>query len=423
MATKVVSSADAWRELRARIDEADPPARIYVAGCAGEPRLFAETLAQNPQLGAGATFHGVWIPGVNRVDWSAGARAETIFLTPELQAGFAARRVEYLPLTYLQAFRRLESAPFTAAIVITAPPDADDRLSLGVSADFSTALLARRDLFKIALVNPEMPSVSAGVFAAREDFDVLVDAPFPLLEYAPPTPSPVFDAIAGHVARVVADGATLQFGLGNVQLSLLKALAGRRRLRVHSGMASEGVLNAVEAGLVDDRPGAVTIGVALGRAAFYARAAADRRFHFASVAHTHALSTLAAIPDLVAVNSAVEVDLFGQANAEFVDGRLVSGAGGLVDFLRGAAASPGGKPVVALASTARNGAVSRITPRLAGPAVSVARADMGFVATEHGLADLRGLSLDARASALIGIADPAHRPSLRAAWSSIEKTL
>src|SRR5690606_30669689 len=130
------------------------------------------------------------------------------------------------------------------------------------------------------------------------------------------------------------------------------------------------------------------------------------RIRFAPVSETHDIGVLAAIPRLVAVNSALEVDLFGQANAEFMGGRQVSGVGGLTDFLRGAALSEGGVPIVALNATARGGAVSRIVPKLEAHCVSVPRADMGVVVTEHGVADLRGLSLDERARALVAVADP-----------------
>ena len=396
--------------------------RVYVAGCSGEPLLFADTFRADPSLAAGLVFHGVWIPGVNRTDYAAlapTARAETIFLSENLRGSFEGGRIDVLPLSYPDAFRRMETTGFAAALVQTSPPGPDGRLTLGVACDFTPALLHRKDVLKIAQVNPAMPVVTRGVAVDADVFDVVVEARRDVLTYAPPPPAPVFDLIAAHVATLVGDGATLQFGLGNVQLATLTALRRRRRLRIHSGMVSDGVADAIDAGVVD----AVTTGVALGGQALYARAAADARFAFAPVSFTHAHDTLRRIPDFIAVNSVIEVDLFGQANAEFLDGRQISGAGGIVDFLRGAGAAGGGKPVVALASTAKGGAVSRIVPRLAAPAVSVARADMGFVVTEHGIADLRGLSVTARALALVAIAHPDHRPALRQAWSAIEGTL
>jgi acyl-CoA hydrolase len=398
--------------------------RIHVAGCSGEPLIFADALREQPDLARGFVFHGVWIPGVNRTDYAGfhpETRAETIFLSPELRESFDARRVEFLPLSYAQTFRRLETAPIAAALVQTSAPDRSGRVSIGVSADFSPAVLDRFDVVKIAHINPAMPAPAASYRYPLENFDAVVEGSRPLLAYEPPAPSAVFDEIARHVASLVGDGATLQFGLGNVQLAAMRALASRKRLSIHSGMVSRGVLDLISAGAIDGRPGSITTGVALGAEPLYATACQDARFRFEPVSFTHAQETLARIPDLVAINSVIEVDLFGQANAEFLNGRQISGAGGLVDFLRGAAGR--GKPIVALASTAKGGSVSRITPRLDAPAVSIARADLGFVVTEYGVADLRGLSVEKRAQALVAIAHPAHRKSLEAAWSAMQNRL
>lgn len=423
MYPKTLNAEAALAFLRERTADG---ARVYIAGCSGEPLLFGEAMRLQPALARGLVFHGIWIPGVNRTDYAGldgTSRAETIFLSPDIQSSFAAGRVDFLPLSYAQAFRRLENAPIAAALVQTSAPDAKGRVSIGVSADFSPAVLGRPDVVKIAHVNPAMPAPAASLSYALAAFDAVVEAARPLLAYAPQTPGPVFDAIARHVASLIGDGATVQFGLGNVQLSVLRALAGRRKLNIHSGMVSDGVLGLLEAGAIEARPGAVTTGVALGTDRLYAAAAADFRFRFAPVSYTHAQEVLTRIPDFVAINSVIEVDLFGQANAEFVDGRQISGAGGLVDFLRGAGGAYGGKPVVALASTAKSGAVSRIVPQLEAPAVSVARADMGFVVTEYGVADLRGLSVEARARALIAIAHPDWRRRLEAAWTERARKL
>ena len=144
---------------------------------------------------------------------------------------------------------------------------------------------------------------------------------------------------------------------------------------------------------------------------------------FAPVTYTHAISTLAEIQNFQAINSCIEVDLFGQANAEFIRGRQISGTGGLVDFLRGAALSDGGRAVLALASTAKQGSISRIVPRLPANATSISRADVDTVVTQHGIAELKYKSIDERARALIEIADPAFREQLNADWYEIRKGL
>lgn len=418
-----MTAPDALAALRDRFPDA---ARVYVAGCAGEPLEAARAFARDPARAAGLTFLGIWVPGVNTTDYAGlheAAASELIFLAPEFRASFEERRAVLRPLSYMQAWDWLERGPIDAAIVQTTAPDARGEVSLGVSADFSPAVLARQDVFTIAEINPQAPRPPSAPSYPLDLFDLSYRAAIPPLRYEPPPPAPVFAAIARNVARLIGDGDTLQTGLGNVQPALFPALRDRRRLRVHSGMAMEPVAKAIDAGIISDEDGAATIGVALGPAGFHARAAGDRRFRFQPVAQTHALPTLAAIDNFVAVNSVVEVDLFGQANAEFINGRQISGGGGLGDFLLGAAASKGGRPILALASTARDGTISRITPRLTAPCATLARTDVAIVVTEHGVADLRGATVDERARALIAIAHPDHRRALAAAWDALSREI
>ena len=211
----------------------------------------------------------------------------------------------------------------------------------------------------------------------------------------------------------------LQFGIGNVQQAVLSAVSGLKGISIHSGIVSDPVADLLDT----DETLKVATGVAVGTRRLYDRLARERRVRFLPVSETHFISRLAAIPRFTAVNSVIEVDLFGQANAEFIGGRQVSGTGGLTDFLRGARASEGGVGITALLSTAQGGAVSRIVPRLPQVATSVTRADMDWVVTEHGAARLHGLDLETRAQALIGIADPAHQDALANAWDAMRRAM
>lgn len=397
-------------------------ARVYVGGCSGEPLSVAEAMADDPSLAKGVTFIGVWIPGVNRTDWSAfsdTSKAESIFISADLRAGFETDRVRFLPLPYTQAWPWLETSAVDGAIVVTSMPDANGRVSLGVSPDFAGAVLARPGVVKLAILNPLMPAPANAPTYPLDTFDLVVEQETALPEMPPADLPPTFRAIADNIAALIEEGDTLQFGLGNVQQATLGALAGHRGLSVHSGMISDPLMPLLESGVVER----VNAGVAIGTRALYEYCATDPRLSFHPVSHTHALATLAAIPRFKAVNSIIEVDLFGQANAEFINGRQVSGTGGLVDFLRGAALSKGGRAITALASTARGGTISRIVPRLAPDATSIARADIGTVVSEHGKADLRGRPIDARAEALIGIADPTFRDSLTNDWDAIRSAM
>ena len=394
--------------------------RVFVPGCAGEPLPFAEALALRPDRAAGLTFEGVWIPGVNRTDWAGlhpDARADAIFLAPEWRDSFTAGRLSFSPLTYTQVWRRLLQLRFDAGVFAVAPPGPDGRCSLGVAADFSPAAFDRTR-FCIGWINPAMPAVRDGPTVPIETFDFVVEAEHALPGYGAGDIDPVSAAIAARIADLIPEGATVQTGLGKIGVATLSTLADRRGLRLHSGMVTDPLIDLLDRDAVE----AVTTGVALGSPALYTRVADDARVHFRPVGDTHGIATLAAIPRFVAVNSAISIDLFGQINAEWMAGRQVSGAGGLIDFLRGAWASEGGVPVIALPAATRNDAVSRIVPCLPDPP-SIGRGDSVVVVTEHGVADLRGLSIEARALALIAIAAPCHRDRLEADWSAMRRAM
>ena len=273
-----------------------------------------------------------------------------------------------------------------------------------------------RDLFKVALVNPAMPRVRGAVYPLAA-FDVVADAPCDLLTYDTGTLDPAFDAIKRSLQGLIPEGASVQFGVGKAGVAALAALEGMKGLRIHSGMVTDPLLPVLDSGALTE----VVTGLAAGSRALYDRCGGDSRIRFEPSSFTHDIRVLAEIPRLVAVNSAIEIDLFGQANAEFQDGRQISGVGGLTDFLRGARLSEGGLPILALPASARRGDISRIVPRLPPVAVSVPRADVGLVITEHGVADLRGLTLDGRSEALIGVADPGHRDRLADAWAAMRR--
>jgi acyl-CoA hydrolase len=399
--------------------------RTYVAGCSGEPLSVAQAFRIAPDLAAGMTFHGVWIPGVNRTDWAGlhpAAKAETIFLSPDLRTSFEARRTAFRPLSYVQTARALAREASDAAFCVVSPPDEADQVSLGVSADFSEAAL-RLAGTRVALVNPHMPAPPNAPKLPLSWFDIVVEDDTPLLTVDDAALDPAFALIAGHIAEQIPDRATLQFGLGKVQAAILRALSAKRDLRIHSGMVSDPVLDLLDSPVLSREANAITTGVAIGSPRLYRMLAEDPRVRFAPVSMTHDLRTLADLPRFCAINSVIEVDLFGQANAEFLDGRQISGAGGLVDFLRGARYSEGGLAITALLSTAKAGTISRIVPRLSPDAVTIARGDMGLVVTEHGVADLRTADIDARARALITIAAPAHRAHLEASWDAMRSAM
>jgi acyl-CoA hydrolase len=403
---------------------AGPGGRVHVGGCAGEPVALYDAFARRPELAAGLTFFGVWIPGVNRCDWGAlhpDARAETIFASPDWTDGMDRGRTRVVPETYSTTWRRYEATGADVSVLMIPPLRRPDRFCYGMAADFGPATFFRAPA-RLLLTNAAMPAAVGGLKDRVTADTAMAEADHPLTTLPAAPLDPAFTRIAGHVRGLLRDGDTIQFGLGKVQAAVIPTLTDLRDLRIHSGMISDPLLDLLGTPTLENAGGAVVTGVALcsGDAA-YRTVARSTTVTFAPVGHTHDIRTLARINNLVAVNSVIEVDLFGQANAEFLGGRAVSGGGGMLDFLRGANLSEGGRPIVALASTAKGGSLSRIVPRLADGAVTVPRADMGIVVTEHGSADLRGLDGEARAMALIGIADPAHRADLADAWRRIRR--
>jgi acyl-CoA hydrolase len=396
-------------------------ARIYVPGVAAEPLVLAGALRAEPELAAGHTFLGIWIPGVNTTDWAGlhpKARSEQIFLGAEWRESFKARRAGFLPFTYTRAWRWLAQTPVDAAFVTVSPPDADGRASLGSASDFTPALWDRAGL-KFAVVNPNMPFIASAPSIDLAACDGVIETSSALPGYDAGALAPEFEAIAGHVAGLVRDGDTVQFGLGKVQLAVLPALAGHKGLTIHSGMVSDPLLQILES----DQVSAVHTGAILGGAALNARLAADPRVTMKTVRQTHFPDAFQTLNGFCAINSLIEVDLFGQGNGEFVGGQQVSGGGGLLDFARGAQVSPGGRAIFALVSTARGGSVSRIVPRLSAGAVTLTRSDVATVVTEHGVAHLDGLDIDARAEALIAIAAPQHRDTLANDWAQMRRAM
>jgi acyl-CoA hydrolase len=394
--------------------------RTMVAGASGESLLLAEAVMTAGEALGAMTFTGIFVPGLNRGTYLANpsCRVETFFVTPELKAAGAA--VEFLPLCYSDIFDRLDTVRIDAALMMVTPPNAAGNCSFGPAVDF-LADLWRRIPIRIAHINPMMPRTCGHPGIPFAEITAFTEAPQPCIGQPETGGDAVADAIAGHIAPYVSNGATLQTGLGKVPGAVLRALTGRRDLRLHSGLIGDAVVDLEAAGAL--APGcAVTAGVAIGSARLYA-AIGGPAYDFRPVSITHNARIISAISNFVAINSAMEVDLFGQAYAELGPNGLSSGPGGASDYAR-AVKIGGGLRIVALAATAARGAVSRIAlPGTGAGPVSLGRMDIDIVVTEFGAAELRGRSHADRANALIAIAAPDHRDALRSGWSAYASQL
>jgi acyl-CoA hydrolase len=334
----------------------------------------------------------------------------TFFQTPELREEGA--RVEFLPLCYQDIRRELRRRTPQAALFMCSPPDATGRCSFGTEVAFIAELW--RDIpIRIAHVNPLMPRTPGDPGIPFDALTAFMEGDQPLLGTAAAAPDAVARAIADHVAPFVRDGDALQTGLGKVPDAVLSALTERRDLRLHTGLVGDGALALVDSGSL----AAATVGCAIGSPALY-HAVGLPPFAFQPVSVTHGGDVLAA-QRLVAINSALEVDLFGQAYAELTGRGWLSGPGGASDYARGARAR--GLRIVALPASARGRSRIVLPGDATGP-VSLGRMDIDVVTTEQGAADLRGRDHQGRADALIAIAAPEHRETLRAGWDALSKT-
>ena len=410
------------------LDLLRPGKRVFIHAGPTESMTFADAVRADPDRFAGVEFVGVFIPGINTTDYASLAPKATVtstFVSPPFAESFRAGRVKFLPKAYSGMARHLSEFPPDVAVLHVSPPGPDGRMALGINQDYAP-IAARGAQQIIALVNPRMPQVQGEQGLRPEDCAAIVEIDEAIRPFPAAPPSGTLAKVGANAATIIRDGDTIQIGIGKVQSAVLANLFDRRDLGLHSGMIDDAIAALADKGVITnarksiDRGVSVT-GIAIGTEP--ALAFAQRPdVQFRDAFTTHGAGVLGSVDNFVAINSALEVELFGQCKAAMLGGRQVSGAGGFHDFLRGAGASKGGRGIVALPSSA--GETSRIVPVLATPSIATGpRNDCDIVVTEHGIARLRDLHLDARAEALIAIAHPAHRGSLMDAWREMRTKL
>ncbi len=327
---------------------------------------------------------------------------------------------DFMPLRLSQVPELLTPGgmlPVDAALLQVSPPDERGYVSLGVSV-CTMIDIARSAPLVIAEVNRQMPRTLGNSMVHLDEIDYLVDADYPVLQHRQSNIGDLERAIAEHVAELIPDGATIQMGIGAIPEALMFMLDDKKDLGVHSGMISDGFVPLIEKGVVNGRrkalsPGKVVCGEVMGGPDLYRFVHENETVHMDAVSYTHNPLVLAQLDNFISINSAVEIDLSGQINAETIGARQISGLGGQFDFIEGVLHSKGGVSIFAMPSTAGRGKISRITPRLAaGAAVSTPRYCADYVVTEFGAASLKGRTMRQRAEALIGVAHPDFRDGL-----------
>ncbi len=404
--------------------------RVYIhPGCAVPQVLVDAMVARYQELHDVEVCHllGVSEAAYVRPEMEGHFRHNAFFIGKNVRRAVCEGRADFTPIFLSEIPALIQSKHFRidVAMIQVSPPDEHGFCSFGVGVECTRAAT---DVAKIVIaqVNPNMPRSLGDSFIHISRIDYCVEADVPLRELpqleGDETPEELenYRRIGEHVASLIDDGATLQLGIGRIPDAVVRYLGDRKHLGIHSEMVSDGIIPLIESGVITNQkktllPGKVVTSFVLGSHELFEYIDNNPFFEFRPTQFTNDPFTIARNRKMVAINSAIEIDLTGQVCADSMGYKFYSGFGGQLDFIRGAARSEGGKPVIALPSTAKNNTISRITPHLReGAGVTTTRGDVHYVATEYGVVNLHGKTVRERIELLISIAHPKFRAELEA---------
>lgn len=419
MEPKYVSAAEAV----AIVESGD---RVFVHGSAATPLLLVNTLLQ--RAGEVKDVELVAISTFGNIEWDKPEVKESfylnsLFVSANVRGWVNSPYGDYVPvfLSEIPYLFKDGILPLDVAIVQVSPPDKHGYCTLGTSIDAAwTAVRTSKKI--IAQVNPRMPRTHGDAQVHIKKFDAMVweEAELPEVDYSKKIDETAMK-IGVNVAELIENGSTLQMGIGSIPDAVLKSLTNHKELGIHTEMFSDGVIPLVESGVITNqhkkiRPGKIVSTFTMGTRRLYDFVDDNPNISFMDVAYVNDTTIIRKNPKVVAINSALEIDLTGQICADSLGTYQFSGIGGQMDFMRGASLSPGGKPIIALPSVTNKG-ISRITPMLKqGAGVVTTRGHVHYVVTEYGVVNLYGMNMEQRAKALISIAHPDHRESLEKAY-------
>lgn len=400
--------------------------RIFIGTGCGEPQYLVQALVNyvktNPKAFFDAELIHVWTLGVapyTDEKFQENFRLDSFFVGDSTRNAVNRGAADYTPifLSSVPELFRKGIVPIDVALIQTSLPDKHGYVSLGISIDIVKAATEKASLV-IAQVNSNMPRTHGDGFINAGDIDFILPHEEPLLEYSVKAPNDIVQRIGKYVARIIEDGSTIQVGYGLIPDAVVPNLSEKKHLGVHTELLSDGIVSLMKKGVVDNtkkshNPGKTIAAFCMGSKGTYDFLDENPAVEFKRIDYTNNPLIIARNQLMTAINSAMEVDLTGQATAESLGGTLYSGIGGQADFMRGAVLAPGGKTILALPSTALNDSVSRIVPVLQeGAGVTLTRGDVRYVVTEYGIAYLHGKNTRERALDLISIAHPKFRPWL-----------
>jgi acyl-CoA hydrolase len=404
-----------------------PGDHIVWGQACGEPTTLVEALiAQAEGIGRLGAFAATSFSGILNAAAAQRLSLSSMGAIGALRTVAATGRLGIVPCHVSQVGPMISQGLIgcDVAFVQVSPPDANGNHSFGLIGDFVEAAVAKARVV-IAEVNERVPFTLGDAVLPAARIDCAVRVARTPVEVSPAQISETDLAIAKLAAGYISDGAVLQVGVGAVPDAILRLLRDRRDLGVHSGMIGDGLVDLVEAGVITNAlkpidPGVSITGALIGTRRLYEFADRNPRINMRGSAYTHSAEVLSRLTRLVTINSAVEVDLTGQVNAEQSGEHYIGGTGGQVDYVRAGSRSPGGRSIIALPATAKGGKISRVVATLSGP-VTTARSEVDVIVTEFGAAELKGQTLAERARRLIGIAHPDFREELDQAAHDIRR--
>jgi 4-hydroxybutyrate CoA-transferase len=414
-AKKVQTAEEALQSVRSGM-------RVYIQpGCAEPETLVEALLKRAPFVQNVEVVHLLTLGCADYVkpEMEGHFRHNAIFIGGNVREAVNDGRADYTPVHLSEVEELFESGamPLDVALIQVSPPDPHGFCSFGVGVD-TTLTAAKCANYVVAQVNDQMPRTYGDSFIHVSQIHALVESSRPLCDLPKPEINDLHVAIAKNVAGLIEDGAVIQTGIGGIPDAVLPFLMDRKDLGVHTELVSDSVIPLIDAGVITGnrknyKPRKIILGFVLGSQELFDFVDNNPIFEFHPSSYTNNPAFIARNDNMVAINSALQIDLTGQVCSDSIGTYFYSGIGGQVDFLRGASRAKGGKPIIALPSTAKGGTISRITPMLSpGAGVVTSRGLIRYVATEYGVAYLHGKSIRERAKALIEIAHPKFREEL-----------
>ena len=392
--------------------------RVVLGHAVGEPCHLVDAMVANAAAYRDVEIVHMVAMGKSeycKPEYRENFRHNSFFVGGTTRKAVETGQADFTPVFFFEVPKLFRtSLPIDVALISVTPPDENGKISLGVSVDYTYAA-AKNAKLVIAQVNAMMPR-TCGTYLDVEDIDIFVPYDEPVLVLPSPKIGEVEEAIGRNCASLIEDGDTLQLGIGAIPDAVLRFLKDKKDLGIHSETFSDGVVDLVEAGVINNKkkalhPGKFVSTMMMGTQRLYDFVDNNPDVELYPVDYSNHPNTIAMNDHMVSINSAIQVDLMGQVDAETIGPRQFSGVGGQVDYIRGTALAEHGKSIIAMPSSTKG--TSKIVPMLdEGAVVTTSRCDVDYVVTEYGIAALKGKTLRERARALIAIAHPSHRPAL-----------